>query len=81
MTNLWRAPDAKVTRALLQPRQTGGGQALCEERQLLLGFREQEGHSSAEARRFCMRDDQPALADTVGIELTLDADRVILGEE
>ena len=28
-----------------------------------------------------MRDDQPALHDAVGIQLALDADRVILGED
>jgi len=47
----------------------------------LLVFREQVRHSPAEARRFCMRDDQPALHDAVRIQLALDSDRVILGEE
>ena len=67
--------------ASLQPRHTRGDQALYEQRQLLLVFREQVRHSSAEARRFCMRDDQPALHDAVGIQLALDADRVILEED
>ena len=60
---------------------TGSDQALYEQRQLLLVFREQVCHSPAEARRFCMRDDQPALHDAVGFQLALDADRVILGEK
>jgi len=81
MTSLLPAPDPKVTRHRYNPRHTRGDQALYEQRQLLLVFREQVRHSSAEARRFCMRDDQPALHDAVGIQLALDADRVILGEE
>jgi len=81
MTSLLPAPDPKVTRHRYNPRHTRGDQALYEQRQLLLVFRKQVRHSSAEARRFCMRDDQPALHDAVGIQLALDADRVILGEE
>jgi hypothetical protein len=72
--------DRGVKEPSLQPCHAGNDQALNEQHQLLLMFRQKVGDPSTEVWRLSMSDKDFAVNDAIHIQLALDADRLIQGE-